>query len=99
MSVVGFKIMVDDAKKGIIWIVWNGQLVNFWNDDWVRELMINEERARRGGAIKRWAYKSITVNSWQNSTVGWIKINVDGLLPMCGLKAAINDKAREPSSD
>ncbi|MBA0656132.1 hypothetical protein Goklo_008523 [Gossypium klotzschianum] len=40
----------------------------------------------------------MTVNSWQNLVVGWIKINVDRSLPMCGLGAAIDGKAREPSS-
>ncbi|MBA0834320.1 hypothetical protein Goarm_006685 [Gossypium armourianum] len=40
----------------------------------------------------------MTVNSWQNLVIGWIKINVDGSLPRCGLGAAIDGKAREPSS-
>ncbi|MBA0742117.1 hypothetical protein Gogos_015216 [Gossypium gossypioides] len=40
----------------------------------------------------------MTVNSWQNTTFGWIKINVDGSLSRSGLGAAIGGVARGPSS-
>ncbi|KAK5785076.1 hypothetical protein PVK06_039621 [Gossypium arboreum] len=28
----------DKVKEGIIWIIWDGHLVNIWNDDRVQEL-------------------------------------------------------------
>ncbi|MBA0771651.1 hypothetical protein Gotri_007140 [Gossypium trilobum] len=33
----------------------------------------------------------MTVNSWQNSTFKWIKINVDGSLSMSGLRETIEE--------
>ncbi|MBA0788742.1 hypothetical protein Gotri_026808 [Gossypium trilobum] len=39
----------------------------------------------------------MTVNSWQNTTFGWIKINVNGSLSRSGLEVAIYGVARGPS--